>query len=547
MTSREMSHFAARIMNDRYAHNRDGQKETWAEIADRVVESVAGGVPGVRPRDVADLRDAVRDRKFMPGGRYLYASGRPYHQTQNCLLLRAEDTREGWGDLLRDCMLSLMTGAGLGVNYSRLRHEGSPLGRAGGTSSGPLALMYMVNELGRGARQGGARRGAIWAGLSWRHRDALRLVEAKDWPAEIRALKAKDFNAHAPLDMTNVSVCLDDEFFAAHADQSHPEHARAVGVYRAAVRSMLETGEPGFSVDVGQNAGEDLRNACTEVTSADDADICNLGSINLARVDSLNEFARLVELGVLFLLCGTVYSDVPYEKVRRIREKNRRLGLGLMGVHEWLLLRGKTYGPDEELGQWLDAYATSTVTARKYARALGLTPPVKTRAIAPNGTIGIVAETTTSAEPVFCTAYKRRFRDGDVWRYQYVVDPTARRLIEGGVEPASIEDAYDLAADVERRVRFQAWLQGYVDHAISSTINLPPWGTDLNCEHRVIEFGDMLMQYLPRLRGITCYPDGSRDGQPLTRVSYEEAVAGEGETFEEAGDACEVGRAGGCG
>ena len=100
--------------------------------------------------------------------------------------------------------------------------------------------------------------------------------------------------------------------------------------------------------------------------------------------------------------------------------------------------------------------------------------PVKTRAIAPNGTIGIVAETTTSAEPLFCVAYKRRFLgDNKEWKYQYVIDPTAQRLIDEGVHPDYIEDAYLLSYNVEKRIKFQHDLQKYVDHGISSTINLP--------------------------------------------------------------------------
>ncbi len=309
---------------------------------------------------------------------------------------------------------------------------------------------------------------------------------------------------------------------------------------------MCETGEPGFSVDIGPNAGEDLRNACTEVTSRDDSDICNLGSINLARVESLKEMRELVNLGTLFLLAGTIYSDLPYKKVGDVREKNRRLGLGLMGIHEFLLVRGEGYRPSEWLGEYLDEYAYSDAYAHLHAHRLGVLPPVKTRAIAPNGTIGIVAETTTSAEPIFCVAYKRRYRDGETWKHQYVVDPTAARLIAQGVSPAAIEDAYTISPG--ERIAFQAWLQEYVDHSISSTVNLPPWGSETNNESTVGDFGKMLMGYLPSLRGITVYPDGARGGQPLTRVPYAEAVERAGITYvEEAGDVCELTRGGGCG
>ncbi len=115
-------------------------------------------------------------------------------------------------------------------------------------------------------------------------------------------------------------------------------------------------------------------------------------------------------------------------------------------------------------------------------------------------------------------------------RYQYVIDPIAQHLVEKGVDPDQIEDAYTLAMNPEKRIRFQADLQEYVDHAVASTVNLPEPVTDPD---DIQEFGDMLMQYLPRLRGITCYPDGARSGQPLTSVAYSYAKDQTGVTFEE--------------
>jgi ribonucleotide reductase alpha subunit len=286
---------------------------------------------------------------------------------------------------------------------------------------------------------------------------------------------------------------------------------------------------------------------CTEVTSSDDSDICNLGSINLARIDSLEEMKRVTELSTAFLLAGTVYSDVPYSKVDLVRTKNRRLGLGLMGIHEWLLKHGKRYGPDEQLGQYLDIYKSSGAFAKSYSNQWDLSVPIKTRAIAPTGTIGIIAETTTGIEPIFCVAYKRRYYKGSTIHYQYVLDPTAKKLIDSGIDPEQVEDAYTLAENVERRVAFQAWVQTFVDHGISSTINLPAWGSEVNNQDTVMSFGNMLMKYLPNLRGVTAYPDGARGGQPLSPISYRTASKHVGEIFVEQMDVCELTSSGSCG
>ncbi len=445
--------------------------------------------------------------------------------------------------------MALMTGAGVGVVYSDVRPKGSIIRKTGGTATGPTALQKMLNEAGRYIMQGGSRRSAIWAGLHWNHPDVIEFATMKNWSEEVRALKAKDYNFPATMDGTNISVILDDAFFKAYHNKDHRHYALAHNVYWTVVRQMLKTAEPGFTVDIGKNAGENLRNACCEITSRDDSDICNLGSINLARVSSLERFKRLVEIGTLTLLAGTVYSDVPYAKVDEIRRKNRRLGLGLMGVHEWLLKKGKKYGPDPELEEYLKVYkAASDETAEKYAGLWNLSVPLGKRAMAPNGTIGIVAgPTTTSMEPMLCAAYKRRHLKGDVVNFQYVVEPVAQQLVDSGVRPEDIEDAYTLAEDPERRVAFQAWFQQYVDHAISSTINLPAWGSQYNNEQTVQGFGDMLIKHLPKLRGITCYPDGARGGQPLTPVKFSTAIKHVGEVYEEYGDVCNLTRGGTCG
>ena len=118
------------------------------------------------------------------------------------------------------------------------------------------------------------------------------------------------------------------------------------------------------------------------------------------------------------------------------------------------------------------------------------------------------------------------------------MDSTADLLIkEHGLDPDKIETAYKLSHDYEKRIKFQAGVQDYVDMSISSTINLPAWGTKDNNESKVHEFAQILSKYAPRLRGFTCYPDSARGGQPLTEVPYTEAMAHRGIVFEENGDA----------
>lgn len=118
---------------------------------------------------------------------------------------------------------------------------------------------------------------------------------------------------------------------------------------------------------------------------------------------------------------------------------------------------------------------------------------------------------------------------------------------EYGVNPDSIDTAYKLSHDYERRIKFQADIQDYVDMSISSTINLPSWGSKGNSEQDVGKFAQILSKYAPRLRGFTCYPDGSRGGQPITEVAYEDAIKHKGTVFTEH-DVCDItGKGGSCG
>lgn len=548
-----MSPWAFKQYLDKYSWKDEAGEpiEVWPDTAYRTVRYELGAL-GYTDHDpeFRALVELIVQRKLIPGGRKLAQAGRPVHQTNNCFLYWCEDSREGWAKLVYKAILALSNGGGIGGVYSDVRPYGTRIMKTGGIGTGPLTPANMVNDAARRIMGGGMRRSAIWAGLHWNHPDIFAWIVEKDWPDEVKEAKRKaaergeDHKVPAPLDMTNISVILDDHFFDAYRDHDHPDHDLAHEVYWKATEHMVAHGEPGFSIDVGPNAGEHLRNACTEITSADDSDVCNLGSINLARVDTLDEFKEIVRLATLFLLAGTVYSDVPHDEVEIIREKNRRLGLGLMGVHEWLLVRGYRYEMVPELREWLEVYAESTEVAGEWADKHHLSRPIKTRAIAPTGTIGIIGETTTGGEPLFCVAYKRRFLDTDMrWKFQYVIDPIAHHLVEDMKVPVEqIEDAYMLSYNVERRLQFQADLQEYVDHAIASTINLPYAITD---ETEVRDFGETLLEYLPRLRGITCYPDGTRAGQPLEAVPYEVALGKTGVTFDDNRDnACAGGSCG---
>ena len=555
------SKFSEDIFKHKYAHTGC---ETWSSLASVLVEDVCQDK--MSKEDKATLSNYITELKFIPGGRYLYYAGRLNKFFNNCYLLCAEeDTREDWANLSWKAESCLMTGGGIGVDYSIYREEGRLLAGTGGLSSGPIPKMQMLNEIGRRVMQGGSRRSAIYASLNWKHADVSKFLECKNWyetPVgntgfSLGQLKEQDFNFPAPLDMTNISVNYDTDWLLNYWNTGD------VGeIFKKNVAQALKTAEPGFSFNFFEKENETLRNACTEVTAnncfaadgGDDSDVCNLGSLNLGRIETLQELNDITELATKFLLCGTLRAKLPYDKVYKVRDKNRRLGLGLMGIHEWLIKRGYKYEVTEELHQWLSVYkGKSGSVSKETADKFNISRPVANRAIAPTGSIGILAGTSTGVEPIFAVSYKRRYlKGGTRWHYQYVVDSAAQELINlYGIDPSNIESALDLADDYKRRIKFQADVQDYVDMSISSTISLPAWGSKLNNEDTVDDFTNTLASYASRLRGFTVYPDASRGGQPLTSVPYSEAVDKLGEEFEEGvetHDICDItGHGGSCG
>lgn len=484
-------------------------ERAWGDVVERNLK-VFSAVQA--PRDLQeDFRHLMQRKIFVPGGRILRNAGLPYHQVANCFLFNVEDSREGWGELAQKATVALMTGGGVGVDYGNIRPRGSLLNSTFGVASGPIPLIRTINEIGRGVQCGGFRRSALYASLPWYHPDIFEFIHMKDWPQWLKDQKSRDMDVAAPGDMTNISVRLDAEFFEAYGNPLHKQHALARGVYAEAIESMVRTGEPGFQVDFDNQI---LRNACTEIISASDSDSCVLGAINLPRCDSYSTFRWATEVGTAFLLAVTEYNQSPTQKCHEVQQRNRRLGLELMGVGEWFIQRNLPYG-HTDIDKYLWHYRdVSDWAARSWAERWNLPVPVAVRAIGPTGTISIVGETTSGIEPLFAQAYERRYLTPDGFTTDIVVDPVALRYRD---RDYALQDcAYSIPW--QRRIEFQSRVQTYVDNAISSTVNLPDMEQDADV------FGDLVMQYLPGLRGLTAFPNGSRGLQPLTPLTLEEAL-----------------------
>lgn len=525
---KSFSEYSNEIMELRYSHVVQGRKESWEQIARRVTQEICRGKErlaklGIRySKELSDaIQEAIISRKLIPGGRQLSQAGRSYHQTDNCFMLRAKDTREGWAEIAHKTTMMFMSGGGVGVSYDELRPYGSQLKRSGGISSGPIPLIEMVNGIGAAARQGGERRGAIYASLKWDHQDIEKFIELK---------------INGGLEHTNISVRFDEKGLV------------DTQVFKETLRNACRFGDPGFQFDWDNQV---LRNACTEVISEDDCDSCCLASVNLSQIKDLNELSDITQLGVVYLLLATLYTDVPVPEVRVVKDKNRRLGLGLMGVGEWFIQRKLPYGSLRQEGQsnfgnWLMVYKQASEYASEfYSKEFGLNKPIAVRAIAPTGTISIAGGLTTPGiEPVFHTAYLRTYNTlksqeyQDGLRTEKVIDPVVSKWIEEGHSVENIDTAWSLSrstAGIERRIAFQAFVQEFVDNGISSTVNLPSYQEGIEDE-----IGPILIKYLPRLRGITFYPDGRYENQPVVPIELSE-VLGKKDVVTEQYESCKGG------
>jgi ribonucleoside-diphosphate reductase alpha chain len=259
-------------------------------------------------------------------------------------------------------------------------------------------------------------------------------MNLKNYSEPLKLAKLADLTFPLPMELTNISVIYDTEFFIAMENECHPKHEWAKKVWLHNCKQAFSTAEPGMSFNFRKDA-ESLRNACTEVTSEDDSDKCNLGTVWLNRIKDKKELAEVVKYSIMFLLCGGIYSDVPTPKIKEVGLKNNRIGLGLGGIHEWLMAKKCDYEVTPELHKWLSIYEQESDSAAFIgAKELGVSVPKGVRSVAPNGSISILAETTSGIEPLFCKAYKRRyFKDGK-WIFQYVVDGSVKRLLDDGIK-----------------------------------------------------------------------------------------------------------------
>jgi len=556
--------FALDIFKDRYAIHPE---ETFSQACERVSRFIADAELGVK-RDEYYKRflDILETNRFSPGGRIWRGSGRPRGQILNCFVIPAEDSREGWGDVLRNVTIISGTGGGVGINFSKIRPRGTPIRGTGGEATGSVSLMRAVNAVCNELREGGGRRSALLYCLDWRHPDLLEFLSAKLDNQE--------------LSNANISILVDDEFFKLIKEKKdivfkwHGDvlgQVPAIDVWNKIIKNSMKNGDPGI-INMGlmqeQNTiayakgGEiSSTNPCGEVT-LEEYGCCCLGAINLHThvVDGEIDWDMLEEttaLGTRFLDNVLDQNNYPLPLIQETSQRHRRIGLGVMGLHDMLLELGLKYSTEEGrkiVNEVMDfikkqAYHTSIMTAVEKGsfEAFDADKHVKTGFVkkhltrrhirlikehgirncailtmAPTGTTSIVSGCSSGIEPLFQPVYKRRFNrhsdthdeNSQIKGSETVIHPLLKKFIKEGRPTDHFQGAHNISP--EEHLMMQKVCQKHIDNSISKTINLP---SDYDSE----TLSDTIMEYIMFLKGVTVYMDGSKGESPLIPLPIEEA------------------------
>lgn len=558
MTAWQPEGLGSEIFRNRHAFHPE---ETWGDACKRVAWHVANAEQGAdRERYAQEFLDVLLENLFMPGGRTWYGAGRAKGQLLNCFVIGTEDSREGWGQTVSDSIVISGTGGGVGLNCSPIRPRGTPVKGTGGTATGAVSLMEIINAAGEVIKAGGGRRTALMLCLDIRHPDILEFLDAK-----------LDLGR---LNNANVSVVFSDDperfFEAVRAGTPYDlvHGGRVVGqadarsVWDRVVANALRGGEPGIlNMHLANRMsniwyGKKLisTNPCGEIWLSE-AECCCLGAVVLPRFVTPTGKVRwellrsTVRTSVRFLDDVLTVNNYPLPKIARTCQDLRRIGLGVMGLHDFLLLQDLDYSSPEGL-EMVDrvmrfikeeSYAMSVDLAVEkgpfplfqsegVARSgfiKSLRPTLRQRiereglrncalnTIAPTGTTSMVAGVTSGVEPMFAPAYRRRWRIGDDLAEEVVVHPLLRRFVTEGRSVTHFRGAYDIS--LREGFEVQRACQRHVDNAISKTLQVRQ-GTSAE------ELSELYMEYLPELKGVTVYPEGSREDQPLSPLSLEEAL-----------------------
>jgi len=536
---------ALKILRARYfMRNEQGEflDKKPADLFTRVARFVASAE---KTKSAADawskmFFDAMMARDFLPNSPTLTGAGRDMCLSA-CFVLPVEDSLDSIFQTVKDAALVHKEGGGTGFDFSRLRPKGSFVKKTQGIASGPVSFLRVIDSATEAVKQGGTRRGANMGILRVDHPDIEEFIRMK--------IDGKSVNNF------NISVAATDAFMAALKangayDVYDPYHKKVVGqknarqIFELIVEAAWAVGDPGLIFIDRLNARNPTKglgpiratNPCGE-QPLHEFESCNLGSINLAHYFTPNKkdqvdwerLAQTTDVAVRFLDNVIEVNKYPLPQIEALTKANRRIGLGVMGWADLLILMKIKYDsePAAKLAEKLTAFLRREATAASAALAAerGSFPNIgksvykgkKMRnatvlTIAPTGTISRIAACSSAIEPLFAFEFTSKIIDREIkdvhplyeqWKAAHPKDPL----------PDYFRTSHEITP--EWHIRMQAAFQKHVDNSVSKTINFPNQATVEDVAKAYA------LSYDLDTKGVTIYRDGSRAEQVLYKESPE--------------------------
>lgn len=503
---------------------REGET-CWDDLVNRVAHAL-----GKDESQVKQFKELLLNFYFLPGTPTLVNAGMPKGQLSSCFVIPVEDDLESIFEAIKCMALIHKTGGGTGFSFSKLRENGAPVGPRAGCASGPVSFMRVFNAASEEIKQGGMRRGANMSCLLIDHLDIIEFIMAKG--------DKKSFGNF------NFSVMIPDSFFQALKEDTMWKLKSRGGapnkeidpyqLWDLIATQAWNAGEPGvlfYDTINRMNTLPDFKieavNACSELPMLN-WEACNLGSINLVKCVNLEgkfDWALLdsiVHEAVVFLNRVIDCNCFPFPQISKATLFTRKVGMGIMGLADALVLMRIKYGSDEcisfldELMEFISkqAWKTSVILAEQRGAFEGFahfhpylsTHPVGKNVynatlttIAPTGTISILAGISTGIEPIFKLQYTR----SDTAGVREVMHPLLYKIDRDKYKEFLVE-AHQVS--ILDHLRVLAVIQKWTDNAVSKTINLPFSAT-------ILDIKDIYKwAYEMGCKGVTVFRYGSREG-----------------------------------